>query len=73
GSGVLGPDERVTRRAAVELFLGTADAPGVPRRVEVGGAGDLCLLKLAWADIEELGADLVALCIIDGRVVADLR
>lgn len=42
---LIGPDERVTPRQALELFLSDpADPGGPPRTVAVGTAADLCLL-----------------------------
>lgn len=41
---VLGPDERVTARRALQLFLGDVDRPTRLRRVVTGERTDLCLL-----------------------------
>ena len=42
---VLGPDERITARRALDLYLAPLDDPaGPPRRVAVGAPADLCLL-----------------------------
>lgn len=44
---VVGPDEVISPRRALDLFLGDPTAPGgPPRRVEVGARADLCLLDL---------------------------
>jgi len=40
----LGTAEKLTPRAALQLFLGGPASPTVPRRVEVGAVADLCLL-----------------------------
>ena len=68
---VLGPHERLTHEAALRLFLGRPDSPGGPaRRVEVGAAADLCLLRVPWAEAREaLDAELVALTMVGGQVV----
>ena len=45
GAGtVLGADERVPPRAALEMFFGAADAPVAQRRIAPGQLGDLCIL-----------------------------
>ena len=66
----LGPAEAVTARQALDLFLGWADRPGQPRRVEVGAVADLCVLA------EPLDASLtgnqdpvVLATIVDGAVI----
>ena len=41
---VLGPAEAITASQALDLFLGRADHPDRPRRLEVGAAADLCVL-----------------------------
>ncbi|MET0729491.1 MAG: amidohydrolase family protein [Acidimicrobiales bacterium] len=42
---VLGADERIEPRRALDLFLGPLGRPGAaPRRVEVGALADLCVL-----------------------------
>lgn len=63
---VLGGDERISPRAALDLFLGGfADPGGAPRRVEVGAVADLCLLRgpleaaLAGPDASWVGATVV--------------
>lgn len=43
---VLTPDERIDPSAALDLFLGPADKPGVPRVVRRGGVADLCVLRV---------------------------
>jgi predicted amidohydrolase YtcJ len=40
----LGPAEAITVAQALDLFLGRADRPDQPRRLEVGAAADLCVL-----------------------------
>jgi predicted amidohydrolase YtcJ len=48
---VLGPDERLPARRALDLFLTPSDDPGGhPRRVEVGAEADLCLLSVPLAE-----------------------
>jgi predicted amidohydrolase YtcJ len=69
---VLGPEERLTPRRALELYLTDPAAPGGrPRRVEVGAPADLCLLldPLDRA-LDGLAAARVAATVIDGSVVA---
>ncbi|HEX7761180.1 MAG TPA: amidohydrolase family protein, partial [Caulobacteraceae bacterium] len=71
GGRGLGEDERITPRAALDLFLGDFDDPGGPaRRVEVGAAGDLCLLHGPLeAALARPDASHVAATVIGGRVV----
>ena len=48
----LGERERITPRAALNLFLGPFEDPGgPPRRVEVGATADLCLLDAPLATV----------------------
>ncbi len=70
GGRRLGPAEAVTPRQGLDLFLGWADRPDRPRRVEVGAVADLCVLA------EPLGAALsghqdpvVLATIVDGTVI----
>ncbi len=62
----LGERERITPRAALNLFLGPFEDPGgAPRRLEVGAPADLCLLHapletvLARPDASHVAATLV--------------
>jgi predicted amidohydrolase YtcJ len=67
----LGPAERVDAGTALRLFLGSADAPAVARRVEPGTAADLCLLHAPLVEARRLlSAEVVALTIVDGEIVA---
>jgi predicted amidohydrolase YtcJ len=48
---VLGADERVPARRALDMYLSPLDDPaGPPRRVEVGAPADLCLLATPLAE-----------------------
>lgn len=65
----IGSDERVNPATALGLYLGSAEAPGVPRRVARGEAADLCLLRAPIAGVlADLGAHQVAAVIIDDEV-----
>lgn len=67
---VLGAVERVSARTALELFLGTATEPTVPRTVSPGQPGDLCVLNVPPARLlDELEARSVAATVIDGEIV----
>lgn len=67
---VLGAVERLTGGEALDLFLGTADAPGHPRRIQPGAAADLCLLQVPLdAALADPHAGLVAATMVDGTVV----
>lgn len=69
---VLGADERVPPRRALDLFLGRPDHPaGPPRRLEPGAPADLCLLDRPLADaLAEPSSRHVRATWIDGRLVA---
>ncbi len=66
---VLGEAERVSPRTALELFLGTAAAPTVPRRVAPGQPGDLCVLGVPPAELlDDLDGGAVVATLIDGEL-----
>jgi predicted amidohydrolase YtcJ len=72
---ILGPDERLDARRALNLFLGPAAAPGgPPRRIALGAPADLCLLA---APLEEAlrapSASLVAATIRRGELTTPKR
>ena len=49
---ILGPDERLDARRALDLFLGPPAAPGgPPRRITPGAPADLCLLAAPLEDV----------------------
>lgn len=48
---LLGPQERVSAQQALLLFLGSADRPDVPRSVQPGQPGDVCVLRGTPADV----------------------
>ncbi|HEX9546200.1 MAG TPA: amidohydrolase family protein [Acidimicrobiales bacterium] len=67
---VLGPGERVSPLAALQLFLGSPTCPGRVRRVEVGAPADLCLLRAPLAEaLCAMTPDLVRLTVVDGQLV----
>ncbi len=68
---VLGPDDRIAARRALDLFLGAPHAPGgPPRLVEVGAPADLCVLDRPLADaLDDLAAVRVTATIVGGRLV----
>ena len=67
---VLGPDERITVRQALDGYLRSPAYPGGPaRRVRIGAPADLVLMHVPWPTV--LAApdrDLVRCTIIGGRV-----
>ena len=67
----LGADERITARRALEMYLTAPDDPGgTPRRIEVGAAGDLCLLATPLGEALRAPADaLVRLTVRRGRLL----
>ncbi len=68
---VVGADERITSRRALELFLGSPSAPGgPPRRLAPGAPADLCLLDAPLATaLATPSADRVRATVIGGDVV----
>ena len=67
---ILGEAECVSAREALTMFLGEADRPAVPRAVEAGAPGDLCVLSAAPTEtLGELDAAMVAATIIAGELV----
>lgn len=68
----LGKAEGVSARAALSLYLGSSADPGGPeRRIAVGHAADLCLMKRPIEDVlDSLSSDLVANTFIGGVPVA---
>jgi predicted amidohydrolase YtcJ len=67
----IGAGERVDACRALDLYLGAFEDPGGPaRRVAVGEAADLCLLKAPIKEaLDVLDRELVAATIVGGRVV----
>jgi predicted amidohydrolase YtcJ len=67
---VLGPDEAVNARQALDLFLGRADRPHRPRRLEVGATADLCVLaEPLEPSLTGDGDPTVLATIVDGTVI----
>ncbi len=71
----IGLDEAVDAATALALYLGDPARPGGPsRRIVPGAPADLCLLAAPRRiALRTLSADLVALTIAAGHVVADHR
>ena len=67
----LGERERITPRAALNLFLGPfEDAGGPPRRVQVGAPADLCLLHAPLETVlARPDAALVAATLVGGEFI----
>lgn len=67
---VLGADERVSPRAALTMFLGTAEHPARPRVIAPGAQTVLVLLDGSPAEVlDALDAGLVAATLVAGRPV----
>ena len=67
---VLNPDECVSARTALTMFLGRPDEPGRARTVEAGQPGDVCVLNEPPATaLAELDAGMVAATVIGGELV----
>ena len=65
---VLGSAEAISPLQALEMFLGSANQPAVPRTVAPGEPGDLCVLRVPPQDaLQTLASDLVALTVVGGR------
>lgn len=66
----LGPNERISPAQALDLYLGSLDSPGKPRRVVPGMEADLCVLTAPLDDVyRQLNCSLVAATIRRGVVV----
>ncbi|MBN2622662.1 MAG: amidohydrolase family protein [Acidimicrobiales bacterium] len=67
----VGAREAVGARRALDLFLGSADAPGgPPRSVTAGSPADLCLLTVPLDDALRNPREVrVAATVVDGRIV----
>lgn len=69
---ILGAQEALTPEEARDLFLADPLDLSQTRQVVQGARADLCLLTKPWSQARAaLGADLVAMTVIDGRVVHD--
>jgi predicted amidohydrolase YtcJ len=67
---VLGPDERISPRQALDLYLGDPRHPGNARTVDVGAPADLCVLDRPWRDLlATADCPAVRATVIAGRVV----
>jgi predicted amidohydrolase YtcJ len=67
---LLGPAEAITVAQALDLFLGRADRPDQPRRLEVGAAADLCVLAESLEPSLTGDEDpTVLVTIVDGTVI----
>ncbi|MFZ0832438.1 MAG: amidohydrolase, partial [Mycobacterium sp.] len=67
---VLGAHERVEPFRALQMFMGTGDRPAVPRRIEPGQPGDLCILSVPPDDaLRSLSCDMVVDTVIAGAIV----
>jgi predicted amidohydrolase YtcJ len=67
----LGPDERIGPARAIELFLGSAARPAVPRTLDVGTPADLCLLHVPLGvQLRELDAANVRAAFVGGEPIS---
>ncbi|MGE5695904.1 MAG: amidohydrolase family protein [Candidatus Sericytochromatia bacterium] len=65
---VIGPRERVDARQAVRMFVGAADHPAEPRRIEPGQPGDVCVLSVPPDEaLRTLASDMVVATVVDGN------
>lgn len=70
GGKALGSVEALTPEEAVALFLGTAEHPASPRRLEAGRRADLCLLDRPWRAARlALSSAMVQATICAGRLI----
>ena len=66
---VLNANECVSATTALTMFTGHAERPDVPRTVEPGQPGDLCVLGAPPAEVlDALDADLVSATVIAGHL-----
>jgi predicted amidohydrolase YtcJ len=64
------PAEQLDPEAALGLFTGAGNSPGVPRRVAVGEPADLCLLDRPWGRARtDLAAVEVRATVVAGELV----
>ncbi len=62
--------EGITPGAALRLFLGGPERPGVPRRLTIGAEADLCLLHVPLREaLDALTADVVRAAYVGGRPI----
>jgi predicted amidohydrolase YtcJ len=67
---VIGPRERLEPSVALQMFLGSADRPARPRRIEPGEPGDVCVLTVQPREaLKELASDTVSVTVVGGTVV----
>ncbi len=67
---VLGAGEALDAAAAIGLYLGAPEAPGSPRRLQVGAAADLCILDVPWRAVPSgLEVAPVRTTLVAGQVV----
>jgi predicted amidohydrolase YtcJ len=65
----LGPEETLSPRRALSLFLGHPDTPGRPRRVGRGQPGDLVVLRTPLREaLRDPSPENVAACIVEDRL-----
>lgn len=66
---VLNANERVSAATALAMFTGHAEHPDVPRTIEPGQPGDLCVLGAPPAEVlDTLDAELVTATVIAGHL-----
>lgn len=67
----LGREEGLTPEQAIAVYQGALKDPGgPPMRVQVGAPGDLCLLRLPWAESRRLlSSTLVRATVVGGRII----
>lgn len=67
---ILGADESVPARTALEGFLGSPEDPRTPRSVRPGQIANLCVLAAPPQDVlRDLDAGMVAATMVEGAVV----
>lgn len=65
---VIGPDERIDSRQALQMFLGAADRPAEPRRIAPGQPGDVCVLAVPPTEaLRVLASDMVLATVVGGN------
>ncbi|MET7685275.1 amidohydrolase family protein [Streptomyces sp. NPDC005423] len=63
--------ERISPRQALDLFLGAPEQPARARRLRVGAAADLCLLRVPLAEaLDTFSADVVRAAYVGGRAIS---
>jgi len=66
---MIGNDEAIDATTALNLFMGKADAPSIPRRIDIPGQiADICILEEGLEEIAVRDIQVTA-TIVAGQIV----